>query len=43
MATVASVFNVVGFAGSLRRGSHHRALLGAATELAPPALHIVIY
>jgi len=41
-ATVDRVFNVVGFAGSLRRGSYNRALLRAATELAPPALHIVI-
>ena len=43
MPTVAHVFNVVGFAGSLRRGSYNRALLRAATELAPPALHIVIH
>jgi len=43
MADIASVFNVVGFAGSLRRGSYNRALLRAATELAPPALHIVIH
>jgi chromate reductase, NAD(P)H dehydrogenase (quinone) len=43
MATVAPVFNVVGFAGSLRRGSYNRALLRAATELAPPALDIVIH
>jgi chromate reductase len=43
MTTVASEFNVVGFAGSLRRGSYNRALLRAATELAPPALHIVIH
>lgn len=43
MATVARVFNVVGFAGSLRRGSYNRALLRAATELAPSALHIVIH
>jgi chromate reductase, NAD(P)H dehydrogenase (quinone) len=43
MATVASVFTVVGFAGSLRRGSYNRALLRAATELAPPSLHIVTY
>ena len=43
MATVASEFNVVGFAGSLRRGSYNRALLRAATELAPPLLHIVMY
>jgi chromate reductase len=43
VATVASVFNVVGFAGSLRRGSYNRALLRAAAELAPPALHIVIH
>jgi chromate reductase, NAD(P)H dehydrogenase (quinone) len=42
-ATVARVFTVVGFAGSLRRGSHNRALLRAATELAPSALHIVIH
>jgi chromate reductase len=43
MATVARVFNVVGFAGSLRRGSYNRALLRVATELAPPALHIEIH
>jgi chromate reductase len=43
MPTVARVFNVVGLAGSLRRGSYNRALLRAATELAPPALHIVIH
>ena len=43
MPTVARVFNVVGFAGSLRRGSYNRALLRAATELAPSALHIVIH
>jgi len=42
MAIVGRVFNVVSFAGSLRRGSYNRALLLAATELAPPALHIVI-
>ena len=33
MATVASEFNVVGFAGSLRRGSWNRALHRAATNL----------
>jgi chromate reductase len=43
MATVAPVFNVVGFAGTLRRGSYNRALLRAATELAPPAIDIVIH
>ena len=37
------VFNVVGFAGSLRRGSYNRALLRAATELAPSPLRIVIH
>jgi chromate reductase len=42
-ATVDRVFTVVGFAGSLRRGSFNRALLRAATELAPPALQIVIH
>jgi len=40
--TISRVFNVVGFAGSLRRGSYNRALLRAATELAPSTLHIVI-
>jgi chromate reductase len=43
MAAVAPAFTVVGFAGSLRRGSYNRALLRAATELAPPALDIVIH
>jgi chromate reductase len=43
MATVDRVFNVVGFAGSLRGGSFNRALLRAATELAPRALNIVIH
>jgi chromate reductase len=37
------VFNVVAFAGSLRRGSHNRALLRETKELAPPMLHIVIH
>jgi len=40
---VAPVFNVVAFAGSLRRGSYNRALLRETKELAPPALHMVIY
>ena len=43
MVTAARVFNVVGFAGSLRRGSYNRALLRAATELAPSSLHILIH
>jgi chromate reductase, NAD(P)H dehydrogenase (quinone) len=43
ITTVTRVFNVVGFAGSLRRGSYNRALLRAAMELAPSALHIVIH
>ena len=43
MPAVARVFSVAGFAGSLRRGSYNRALLRAATEVAPPALHIVIH
>jgi chromate reductase, NAD(P)H dehydrogenase (quinone) len=42
VATVARVFNVVGFAGSLRHGSYNRALLRAATELAPSTLRIEI-
>src|SRR5215472_19192647 len=43
VANVARVFNVAGFAGSLRRGSYNRALLRTATELAPSTLHIVIH
>jgi hypothetical protein len=43
VAIVARVFNVVGFAGSLRRGSYNRALLRTATELAPSTLRIVIH
>src|SRR5262245_31206066 len=43
MPAVARVFDVVGIAGSLRRGSYNRALLRAAAELAPPGLHIVIH
>ena len=43
VANVHRVFNAVGFAGSLRRGSYNRALLRAARELAPPTLHIDIH
>ena len=43
MPTTARVFNVVGLAGSLRRGSYNRGLLRAATEVAPSALRIVIH
>jgi chromate reductase len=42
-SSTSRAFEVVGFAGSLRRGSYNRALIRAATELAPPALHIVAY
>ena len=43
MATVGRVFNVVAFAGSLRRASYNRALLRAAAELSPSALHISVF
>src|SRR3954463_4916065 len=36
-------FEVVGFAGSLRRASYNRALLRAAAELAAPTLHIIVH
>jgi len=36
-------FEVVGFAGSLRRASYNRALLRAAAELAAPTLHVVVH
>ena len=36
-------FEVVGFAGSLRRASYNRALLRAAAELAAPKLHVIIH
>jgi len=42
MAMVGRVFNVVAFAGSLRRASYNRALLRAATELTPSALQITV-
>jgi len=43
MAIIGSVFNVVAFADSLRRASYNRALVRAATELAPSALHIMVF
>jgi NAD(P)H-dependent FMN reductase len=39
---VAPVFNVVGFAGSLRSSSYNRALLRTAKDLAPLSLQIMI-
>ena len=43
MTMVGRVFNVVAFAGSLRRASYNRALLRAATEVAPPALRVMVH
>ena len=42
VAMVGRVFNVVAFIRSLRRASYNRALLRAATELAPSALNIMV-
>ena len=36
-------FEIVGIAGSLRRDSFNRALLQAATQLAPSSLHITVH
>jgi chromate reductase len=36
-------FEVVGFAGSLRRASYNRALMQAVAELAAPTLHVVVH
>ena len=36
-------FEVIGFAGSLRRASYNRALLRVAAELATPTLHVTIH
>lgn len=41
-ATVPAGLRVVGIAGSLRAGSHNRALLLAARDLAPPELRIEV-
>jgi chromate reductase len=38
-----ALMNVLGFAGSLRRGSYNRALLRAAVELAPPGLRLELF
>jgi len=43
MTMAGRIFNVVAFAGSLRRASFNRALLRAAAELAPSALHIKVF
>jgi chromate reductase len=36
-------FHILGFAGSLRKGSYNRSLLRAAVELAPPEVEIDIF
>jgi NAD(P)H-dependent FMN reductase len=40
-STSASVIQVVGIVGSLRRGSYNRAVLRAAASLAPASMAIV--
>ena len=42
-AEPARTLEVLAIAGSLRRGSWNRRLLAAATELAPPRLHLTVY
>jgi chromate reductase len=37
------MFEVIGIAGSLRKASFNRSLLRAATEIAPPTIHITIH
>ena len=43
MTEVDQRIQAVGFAGSLRRGSFNRALLGAAVELAPDEMNVEVF
>ena len=37
------IINILGFAGSLRKGSYNRSLLGAALELVPEGVNIEVF
>ncbi len=37
------MFTILGFAGSLRKGSHNKALLRAASELVPKGANLEIF
>jgi chromate reductase len=41
--SMANTFRILGFAGSLRKGSYNRSLLRAALELLPPGVELEIF